>query len=361
MFPAGASDNNKKRIISDFILDEYDRKVVDAVQDLLKKQTIEAIDEDYILKLKEGRLGYSGVTLLQILKHLRTKYTTMDGVVYKDLIKRIREPPDMDTQINKYFRKQQECQLRLQDSNDPITNKGMVIQLTTHLSKTGLINKQATKFRNQTEAADKTWDKAKKWFYKALKELRDEARLEGADTAFKANAVVKPATAEAVYNMARNEIAGQMRDSFSTLAASAVAKSDTLDANAATIASLSNTIAELTATNKKLVAALAAAKQGGRNVNPPPGFVADAHMTGHSLNGLGDPCPTQKFRPNGRWQFATKQFCKTCNLMVNHVPADRLELPGNEKIKEEMVKYRAKKLEQRTKKSGAAAAAAVDE
>ena len=197
-----------------------------------------------------------------------------------------------------------------------LISKGMVIQLTTHLGETGLINKQITKFRNQAEAADKTWDKAKKWLRKALKELRNEARLEGADTAFKANAAVKPATAKAAYNEARDEIAGQMRDSFSALAASAVTKSDTLDANAATIASLSNTIAELTTTNKKLVAALAAAKQGGRNVNPPPGFAADANMTGHSLNALGNSCPTKNFRPNSRWQLVTKQFCKTCNTLL---------------------------------------------
>ena len=36
-FPDGASDDEKKRIISDFMLDKYDRKVVEAVQDLLKK------------------------------------------------------------------------------------------------------------------------------------------------------------------------------------------------------------------------------------------------------------------------------------------------------------------------------------
>ena len=35
-FPDGASDDDKKRIISDIMLDEYDRKVVEAVQDLLK-------------------------------------------------------------------------------------------------------------------------------------------------------------------------------------------------------------------------------------------------------------------------------------------------------------------------------------
>ena len=84
-----------------------------------------------------------------------------------------------------------------------------------------------------------------------------------------------------------------MRDSFSALAASAVAKSSTLDANAATIASLTQTIVELTATNKRLVEALAAAKRGGGTPGPPPGFAADANMTGHSLNSLGNSCPTK--------------------------------------------------------------------
>ena len=41
--------------------------------------------------------------------------------------------------------------------------------------------------------------------------------------------------------------------------------------------------------------------------------------------------------------------------MVKHVPADCPELPGNEKIKEEMARIRAKKKSQRSKKSGAAA------
>ena len=301
------------------------------------------------------------MTLLQILRHLRTEYATMDDVVYTDLMKRLREPPDMDAPIDRYFRKQQECRLRSQDSDDPITDKGMVIQLTTHLGQTGLINKQVTKFRNQTDAADKTWDNAKKWFRKALKELRDETRLEGADTAFKANAAVKPETTQTAYNEARDEIAGQMRDSFSALAASAVAKSDMLDTHAATIASLTNTIAELTATNKKLVAALAAAKQSGRNTNPPPGFAADAELTGHSLNSLGESCPTKKWRPDSLWQFLNQQFCKACNNMVKHIPADCPELPGNEKIKEEMVRARAKRRAFRSKKSSAVAAAAVEE
>ena len=71
----------------------------------LKNQVIKAVDEDYILKLKEGRSGYSGITLLENLKHLRTEYATTNGVVYKGLMKRFREPPDMDALINTYFQK----------------------------------------------------------------------------------------------------------------------------------------------------------------------------------------------------------------------------------------------------------------
>ena len=41
--------------------------------------------------------------------------------------------------------------------------------------------------------------------------------------------------------------------------------------------------------------------------------------------------------------------------MVNLVPTDCPELPGNEKIKEEMAKFKAKKREQRLKKGGGAA------
>ena len=55
----------------------------------------------------------------------------------------------------------------------------------------------------------------------------------------------------------RNEVAAGTRELFGQLAQAAVAKSDTINANAATIAALSKTIAELTSTNAILVTALA--------------------------------------------------------------------------------------------------------
>ena len=179
---------------------------------------------------------------------------------------------------------------------------------------------------------------------RALRELKDETKLEGSDTSYQANAAIKrdPNTAR---DEARDEIAGQMRESFGALAQAAVAKSDTLDANATTIASLTKAIAVLTETNRQLVAALAAKSNSTPAIRSPPGFTpaASQDMTGHFTNSTGQSCPTKKWKADGRWQFITRQFCKGCNGSVNHIPTDCPELPGNEAIKAEMQERRAKR------------------
>ena len=86
-FPLGADDNTKRKLIAEFLKSEYDIQVVEVVEELLKNQLIEAVDEDYILELKEGISEYSGVSLLDILNHLRTEYAPMTDTVFKDLMK----------------------------------------------------------------------------------------------------------------------------------------------------------------------------------------------------------------------------------------------------------------------------------
>ena len=137
---------------------------------------------------------------------------------------------------------------------------------------------------------------------------------------------------------ARDEIADQMKGSFEALANAAVAKAETIDHNAAAIASLTNTVAELTATNKRLVAQLAdalASTVRGPN-RPPPGIPALSTMsattspqTTHIVNTAGVACPAV-LQPSGRYHFVTAQHCKTCGRQaVKHVPSDCLELPAN--------------------------------
>ena len=95
----------KKLAISEFIRDEHGIRVVDAVQELLKNKFIEAIDENYILKLKQGIHEWNGHTLLDLLTHVCTTYATMDDLVYNNIMKRFAEPTDKELAIDKYFTK----------------------------------------------------------------------------------------------------------------------------------------------------------------------------------------------------------------------------------------------------------------
>ena len=147
------------------------------------------------------------------------------------------------------------------------------------MGSSGLINKAVTKFRKQVDPADKTWKKAKAWMRLALRELKEETSLEGGNTVlYQANAAVKTAASlpNNAREEARDEIAGQMRESFGALAQAAVAKSDTLDANATTIASLTKAIAVLTETNRQLAAALAAKSIATPAIRSSPGFTPPA-------------------------------------------------------------------------------------
>jgi hypothetical protein len=338
IFATSATDDEKKLSISEFIRDEHGIRVVDAVQELLKNQFIEAIDEDYILELKQGIQEWNGRTLLDLLTHVRTNYATMDDLVYNDIMKRFAEPPDMDLPIDKYFTKQDKCQLLASDSDNPISDAAMVLQLTTHMGATGMINRSVTKFKRQLKR-DKTWIKGKIWFRRDLKAISDEAKAAGVEPGYQANMSVRSPSSR---DEAREELAEGMRESFGQLAQAAVAKSDTLDAHAATIAAQAKAIAELTATNAILVAALAA--KTTRTVTPPPGFAAPAtgttNTTGHAVNTAGVACPTKKFK--GMTSWVVPQHCTICGKADQwHIPANCLEAPQNATLKAKILARRA--------------------
>ena len=183
--------------------------------------------------------------MLDLLTHVRSNYATMDNIVSNTITKFFAEPPDMDLPLDKYFTKQEECRLLASDSDNPITNATMVLQLTTHMSATGIINRSVTRFKRQGKP-EKTWMKGKTWFRRDLKTISDESKGAGIEPGYQANMSIKNPSPQ---DEARNDVAAGMRESFGQLAQAAVAKLDTIDAHAATIAALSKTIAELTSTN----------------------------------------------------------------------------------------------------------------
>ena len=123
-------------------------------------------------------------------------------------MKRFAEPPDMDLPIDKYFTKQDKCMLLLSDSDNPISDAAMVLQLTTHMGTTGMINRSVTKFKRQAKP-DKTWKKGKIWFRRDLKAIADEAKADGIKPGYQANMSGK---ASSPRDEAREDLAEGMRE-----------------------------------------------------------------------------------------------------------------------------------------------------
>jgi hypothetical protein len=122
---------------------------MDAVQELLKNQVIKAVVKNYIPELNQEIQDWNDHTFLNLLTRVRPNYAIMDKIVYNNIMKSFVEPPAIDLPIEKYFITQEECRLLASDSANPITNPEMVLQLTPHMSATGIINISITKFKHQ--------------------------------------------------------------------------------------------------------------------------------------------------------------------------------------------------------------------
>ena len=303
-FQADATEDEKKKEISKFIEREKGIKTVEVVEDLLKGLFLEAIDEDYVVELKEGMREYDGRRLRELLHHLR-KYGKMDDTVHDAIMKRFEEAPNMDLPIDKYFAKQEECRRLVADTDNPVTDAAMVMQFTQHLGRIAELSKKVVKFRKKS-ADDRKWDGAKTYFRDAIEDLEDENKALGIEPDLQANAAMQTRRADAEQK-ARDDIAAKMSGSFNALASAAVAKSETIDSNAASIAQLTKAIYELTETNKQLVNQLTGAPRNPpvpvtptAYQAPPPGYEpTPATQTSHMVNTAGVACPA-KLQPSGR-------------------------------------------------------------
>ena len=344
-FAPNATEDQKKKEISEFIEREKGIKTVEATEELLKGMFIEAIDEDYVVELKEGLREYDGVTLLELLDHVK-KYAKMDDEVHRLIILDFQKPPNMDLPIDKYFAKQEECRMLVTDTENPITDAAMVLQLTQHMGKVAPLTKKTVKFKKKDPTL-RTWKLAKEYFRDLIEDMDDENKAMGTEVEHQANAVITTSQAE---QKARDDIAEKMSGSFEALACAAVAKSDMLDNHTTTINSLTNTVGQLTATNKRLVDELAVAL--AMCVKPPPGLTTPtlpapaASTSGHVLNSAGIACPAV-LKHWGKWYFVNTQDCKTCGKSTTHVPANCLELPENaeqkKKVEASNARYKARK------------------
>ena len=202
----------KKQLISEFIECEKDCKVAKTCEELLKGQLIEYINKNFILELKKDMMDYDGVTLIELLKHLRDEYAPQDVNFLEKVLSEFEELPDLTKPIDTHFAKQERCQRLLADSKDPIEERTMMRKATQHLDKDPSLTKKTVQFRelNKTE---RTWAKCKAYYSKVLRVVKQEEKCLGADPDYQtSSAVAARNVKEAVGQKARDEMAEKCLD-----------------------------------------------------------------------------------------------------------------------------------------------------
>ena len=298
------------------------------VEELLKAQFLDAIDEDYIVEQKEYMREYDGIPLKKLLQHVKEKYAKMDDETHRKIMEEFEQAPDMSLPIDKYFAKQEKCKRLVFSTDNPIKDEDMVLLLNRHMGAVPELSKKTVKFRKK-QKSDKTWKKAKEYYREALDDVDQENKCMGIDGGHLANSAVSEEKAkQEAEQKARDDIAAKMSGSFDALASAAIAKAETLDNNAATIASLTKTIAELTATNKALVNQLAAARTTATPSAPALPKNTQHHRilgvispTGNRTNTAGVSCAAVIRQDNGKCYFLSPQPCNICGKeAVLHIP-----------------------------------------
>ena len=97
-------------------------------------------------------------SLFELIKHVKTKYATLDDHVLEDILAVFAEPPDLSVPIGVYFERQEECQQQAEESDDPITitDGDMVRMLQKHTGDSGTLTKKRVKF-DKRDKAEQTW------------------------------------------------------------------------------------------------------------------------------------------------------------------------------------------------------------
>ena len=133
IFPQGSTDEDKRRIIKEFIRDETGIKLAGVVEKVVNKQVRDGVEGDYYLELEHPVLKYSKVKTKEILDHILKNYAICDDDIIDANRKTFEEPPDLSQPIDIYFKKQERAKQISIDGDVEISNKDMVVKLQLHM------------------------------------------------------------------------------------------------------------------------------------------------------------------------------------------------------------------------------------
>ena len=204
------------------------------MDDAIKSQIIDSVDDTYLCELRNKYTGYMGVSSRDLIDHLLDRYGKITPADIEECKTRMTTPMDSSQPIDVYFKQIDDCIQYAVDGQVAFT-PDQILQTVYHaVSTSGYYNDPCKEWRKK-QVADKTWPAFKRFFAAEYHDLKEQQKVNTSQANFHtANAVMDISTA------------------LDNLALAATTDRDI-------VSQLTSTNQQLTATNKMLTEQLSAA------------------------------------------------------------------------------------------------------
>ena len=148
------------------------------MDDALKTQFLDEVEEPYVSELRNHYTGYMGVTTRYLLDHLMDRYGNITSNDLKANEARINEALDNSIPIDVFFQRIDDAVQYADDGKNPFTAK-QILQTAFHsVNATGLYREACKEWRQKSDQ-DKTWTNFKRHFAAEYHEIREQQRVSG--------------------------------------------------------------------------------------------------------------------------------------------------------------------------------------
>lgn len=149
------------------------------VQQALKTQVEEAIDDIYLVGIVDLTTGLANVTLTELLNHLMTTYGGINDLDLKANTEEMMKEWDQNTPVEFVIRQIERAREFAADALQPYTD-AQALTIANNLIAGKSLFVDPVKEWNRKDAADKTWTNFKTHYIQAQKEIRQNKTMEEA-------------------------------------------------------------------------------------------------------------------------------------------------------------------------------------
>ena len=143
------------------------------MDDALKTQLLDAVEEPHVSKLRNRYTGYMGVTTRDLKDHLIDRYGNITATDLKANKARINEALHNSSPIDVFFQRIDDAVQYADDGKNPFTAKQILQRAFHSVNTTGLYREACKEWRHK-DNQDKTWKIFKRHFAVEYHEIREQ-------------------------------------------------------------------------------------------------------------------------------------------------------------------------------------------